>query len=230
VNRGGTIAEQFLFGLVAGVAMAFATSIAFVSQKKFEELTLLVFMALVVSYIFKDRMKDTMKNYISILIQKVFPDSKTSIYSNLGNKIGYLMESFSFINEASLPQPISEFRRKEHLFGVDNSVHDENIMLYKKKIFMISKRFKSIFPDFQITGINDIIRMDISRFLSKMDNPIETVFIPKKDDYEVAKGSRVYHVNIIIKYSTSKTQSSINRFRLVLTRDGIKRIEEVILR
>lgn len=225
-GREGALIEQLLFGLAAALAMAFATGVAFFSKPSVEDLTMTFFMILVVSYIFKDRMKELLRNLISVNLQKYFFDHKTKIYSNSGHKIGILKENFSFIKVNSTPKQILDLRRKDFMADIDETLFGENVMLYKKQILLFSNKFKSVFPDFQINGINDIIRMDISSFLGKMDNPEEDVFIPKKSEYHKIIGSRVYHINLIIKYSIDDGASVINRFRLILNRNGIKRIEE----
>ena len=184
-------------------------------------------MILVVSYIFKDRMKDLLRNYISLKLQKFFFDHKTKIYSNLGHQIGILREHFSFVDENMLPKKITELRKKDFMLGIDEDLFGEKVMLYKKQITLFSDKFQKVFPDSHINGINDIIRMDVSSFIRKMDNPSEDVFIPKKTDYQKVKGVRVYHLNMIIKYSLDETHSVINRFRLIFNRNGIKRIEQM---
>jgi hypothetical protein len=226
-KRAGTFAEQLLFGFAAALAMAFATFAAIMSKNRFEEVTLAFFITLVIAYVFKDRMKDLLKNYVSIAIRRIFADKKTRVYTNLDQKIGHIRETFSFIEESELPKNIGIARNRNYISGIDDGVHEENIMLYRKEICLISKSFGKIFPDFRISGINDIIRMNVSKFLSKMDNPEENVFLPKRTGYVKIQGSRVYHINIVIEYSTASSKHTVNCFRLVLNRNGIKRIEEV---
>ncbi len=220
------LAEQILFGISAGLAMAFATAVAFMSRNRIGEFSMLFFFLLVTAYVFKDRMKDFMKIYFSRLVREFFADKKTKIYSNLGQKIGYVRESFSFVDESELPKQIDDIRGKNLMSDVHEGAYGEDIMLYRKDIMLISKNFGKIFPDFKINGINDITRFNVFQFLQRMDNPREDVFIPKKNDYLKVCGSRVYHVNIVIRNMTEK-KTTTSRIRLVLTRDGIKRIEEV---
>ncbi len=225
-SAGGFLAEQMLFGISAGLAMAFATAVAFMSRDRIGEFSTLFFLLLVAAYIFKDRMKDILKTYFSNLVRKFFADRKTKIYSNLGQKIGFVKESFSFTDERELPRQIASARGKDPISDVHEGAYGENIILYRKDIMLISKNFGKIFPDFKISGINDITRFNIFRFLQRMDNPREDNFIPKKNDYLKVAGSRVYHVNIVIK-NIAGTNTTTSRIRLVLTREGIKRIEEV---
>jgi hypothetical protein len=50
---------------------------------------------------------------------------------------------------------------------------------------------------------------------------------PAEYDYRKIYGERVYHMNMIIKYSM-KNIALYKRFRIVLNQDGIKRIENVV--
>jgi deoxyxylulose-5-phosphate synthase len=79
---------------------------------------------------------------------------------------------------------------------------------------------------YNIEGINSIMRFDISKFLHKMDNSRKDIFILKKNTYKEIYGERVYHINLVIKYITYK-DTVFKKFRIVLNRNGIKRIEEV---
>ncbi|HPO90231.1 MAG TPA: hypothetical protein PLJ44_03880 [Victivallales bacterium] len=223
----GKLIEQLLFGLSAGIAMAFATSIAFMSRTRLGEFSLFFFLLMVIAYIFKDRMKEIMKIYFSNLVRKFFADKRTKIYTNLGQKIGIIRESFSIFSDEKISPEISKIRDRDFISGVHEGAYGEYVLFYRKDITLYSEKFKTVFPGFQINGINDITRVNIFRFLRNMDNPYKDVFIPKKNSYVRVSGSRVYHFNIIIKSIISTGKSKIQRIRLVLTREGIKRIEEV---
>jgi hypothetical protein len=70
------------------------------------------------------------------------------------------------------------------------------------------------------------MRVDISKFLRKMDNPKKPLFVLTEQGHKVTSGQRVYHLNLIIKFA-SPFETSYKRFRVVMNRDGMKRIEEV---
>jgi hypothetical protein len=61
-----------------------------------------------------------------------------------------------------------------------------------------------------------------------MDNPRQEMYLyTKEHGYKKAYADRVYHLTLIEKFSTHD-KSFYNRFRIVLTRNGIKRIDEVV--
>jgi hypothetical protein len=61
VNTDWLPLQQVFFGLAAAAARVFATAAAFISQSVYGGLTLPVYVTLVVSYIFKDRIKDLLR-------------------------------------------------------------------------------------------------------------------------------------------------------------------------
>jgi len=63
------LAEQLIFGFAAAFAMAFATAVAFITQRAFGNFSTPFFFSLVLSYIFKDRIKELGRNY---LMEKYF--------------------------------------------------------------------------------------------------------------------------------------------------------------
>jgi len=226
-DKEGAWLEQLLFGAAAAMAMAFATSVIFFSRSRFEELTFTFFLVLVLSYIFKDRIKDSLKRYVSMNVRKYFFDHKTTIRNSFEQRIGFLREKFMFIKEDSVPASIRAVRKKDFMVGIDDEFFGEKIMLYRKKITLFSDMFQTLYPDTRINAVNDIIRLDVLNFTRKMDNPYEDVYIPRADGYHKAKGAKVYHLNIILKYNLDGGESIVNHLRLIFNRNGIKRIEKI---
>ena len=52
------------------------------------------------------------------------------------------------------------------------------------------------------------------------------VFILNGEGYRLAKASKVYHINLVVRYKTAH-DADCKRFRIILNRNGIKRIEKV---
>lgn len=226
LKREGRILEQILFALSAGLAMVIATGAAFFSQYKYGELTLPLFIILVVSYMFKDRIKELTRFYLGHQMQRFLFDFKTKIYSDSLKWIGHCKESFDFIKERKIPAKVFAIRNRDHITEIENDWLEENVLLYRKYIKIDSKRIKKYYHHFQLEGINDIIRLNVSQFLERMDNSKKSIYVCDDKDYYKIYGERVYHMNMIMKYKF-QGESQYRRFRIVLNRDGIKRIEEV---
>ena len=213
--------------------MIFATAAAFYAQMRYGNLTAPFFAALVVGYMFKDRIKEAGRNLFLQQLHKYLYDRRIRIYTQDGkHHLGMLREKVTFIQEADLPRRVREARNYDQMVKVDNDGLGENIICYTKDITLYSDTIRQVFGDtFHITGINDIIRYDIRTLLPKMDDPVQTRFMLKDEELHSVPVHKVYHVNLISKYATqTPTKDKVyKRHRLILNRSGIKRIEQVSL-
>lgn len=225
-EKEGIILEHVLFGIAAGLSMIFATGVAFFSFYKWGNFTIPFFIALVVSYMFKDRMKEVARNYFSKKVKHKLFDHKTEVYTDPRKKIGVFRESVDFIPQENIPKEILKMRDKDHITEIEDDNMGEQIILYKKKMDVISKNFRQFYHNYSIEGINDIMRFTVIKFLSKMDNPEKDLYLFEKKKVMNVKGERVYHLNVIIKFTTP-TKEEYKRFRIVMNRKGIRRIEQV---
>ena len=208
------------------LAMLFATTVAFVSQSIYGNLTLPFFVALVVSYIFKDRIKDLLRFYLSRNMTRSIFDYKTQLYNVTRHVVGVCRESFEFIRKQKLAPEIREIRDSDHITEIENGWVGEQTFLYRKRIRFHPDWKGSIFSEYEIDGVNDIMRFNIQDFLRKMDDPNKELFVMNDEGYHRVTGTRVYHINLIIKLIGNKHQS-YTRYRVILNRKGIKRIEKV---
>jgi hypothetical protein len=228
IKEEGEFLEQLVFALAAGLAMLFATAIAFFSQTKFESFSFPLLTALVISYMFKDRIKELARIYLWSRIHRTLFDHKMNIYSGPRKKIGWCKERFTFIKERKIPPKIMKLRDRDHITEIENGWVGEKTILYRKRIRIFRRKFKQMYHDLPIESINDIMRLNVLKFLSKMDNPKKSIYVCDGQSYRKISGKRVYHLNMIMKYST-KDKTLWKRFRIVLSRSGIKRIEEVVV-
>lgn len=121
--------QQFFFGLAAAAAMVFATAAAFISQTVYGALTLPVFVTLVVSYIFKDRIKDLLKYHLSRKMSRFLFDHKTRMRDVAGKVVGVCRESFGFVKGRKLPAEVRELRNRDHITEIENGWVGEDILL-----------------------------------------------------------------------------------------------------
>jgi hypothetical protein len=226
-KKAGRLLEQTLFGLAAAAAMIFATAVAFISQSLYGALTLPVFIALVVSYVFKDRLKDILRYYWSRRITCYLFDHTTRIHDATRNIVGKCKESFEFMADSKVPQDILQLRDRQHITEIENGWMGEEILLYRKRVRLYPKRIRHIFTSYSIEGLNDIIRFNVQEFLRKMDDPKKDLFVMDDQGLLPVKGTRVYHLNLVLRLDHDGA-CSCSRHRLVLNRKGIKRIEQAI--
>jgi len=228
VKEEGRLAEQVIYSIAAGVAMIFATGVAFYTQKAYGNFTIPLFIALVFSYILKDRIKELIRIYFSGKYRKTHFDHKTKIYSGKKNNIGQCRENFSYIKDEHIPERIKKRRNRSHLTEIENNLQGETTILYRKHIKLYGKKLKNVYKKYRINGINDIARFNISSFLEKMTNPEIPMYILNKESYKKIYGNKVYHINIIINFKTPNNEF-FRRYRIVLNRNGIIRINKVMI-
>lgn len=215
--------KQFAFAMAAGIAMLFAASIAFYYQRTYGGLSLTFFVALVVSYMFKDRMKALSQAYFEKVLARHLFDQQTDIIEPFsGEKIGICRESVRFPDETILDPRARALREQEQPNSVVAGWRSETVMAYMKEITLFPE--KLMHTQGRKTAVIDIARYDLRNLLLKMDEPTTALYALRRGRSEVIQGTRSYHVNVVIKFSSDK-ETTYERLRLVLTRDGIKRIE-----
>lgn len=231
IRREGAGLEQLLFAIAAGISMVFATVVAFYFQYQYGNFTFPFFVALVVGYMFKDRIKESGRFFFARYLQDKLYDRRIVIRTQDGkHQLGILKEKVSFVREEDVPKRILATRNRDKFSRLANDGQAENIICYSKEIVLYSDAFKQVFPDTpDITGINDIIRYDIRAHLKKMAEPTQKRFYLQDEQLHRVTCHKVYHLNFVSKYSLRypKKMKLYKRMRLVLNREGIKRIEHL---
>ena len=211
---------QMVYSFAAGLSMIFATFVAFKAQHFFGSFTTPLFMALVVSYIFKDRIKDLIKFYFNKKFRKKVFDYKTVIKHN-SKIIGVASERATITSFEYLDEEIKKIRVPQDFTIINNGINGEDVIFYKKKIKIFSSAVDEKLHGIKIDGINDIIRFDISKYTRNMDNPTKKIFFYKDRNYTVIKAKKVYHINLVMIYTDGKKDKVYKKFRIILNRRGI---------
>ncbi len=220
-RRGETLLAHTIAGIAAALAMIFATAVAFFWQGKYGALSTQLFFAMVIGYIFKDRMKEGFRARLFSTFRRWVPDRQQMIYKNFRHPIGKCDESFVFIEESRLPADVGELRRKVHQLDIQNYFLSEDVLHYSKHVRL--RNGKSLF-----SGVNrsvmDITRLDITPFLKHTDGLLDE--LPMFEGESVTYGEKVYHINMIRRVTNGES-SILERSRIVVNSEGIKRIEPV---
>ncbi|MEN8141521.1 MAG: hypothetical protein ABFR97_09895 [Thermodesulfobacteriota bacterium] len=224
-QQAGILVRHILLGVAAGMAMLFATGVAFYWQNKYGALSFPLFLALVLGYILKDRMKDFLQVYFSRTLRHLFWDRKRTVFHSGGRRIGRLREHMGFVEQKALPPAIRTIRQASRP-SASYGAFDEEVLCYRKQVRLASRRFRRVAKRYVTEGMLDITRLNIERFLHSMDAPRKTVYLLAQGACRPEKGDRVYHINMVQHYYNDE-EESFRHFRIVLNRRGIKRIEPV---
>ncbi|HNQ93421.1 MAG: hypothetical protein JNJ96_09100 [Anaerolineales bacterium] len=232
-QREGKAMEQVLLALAAGISMFFATAVAFHFQSVYGTFTFPAFVALIVGYMFKDRIKQLGQTLFAGKLQANLFDRRVNIRTLDGRyKLATLREKITFMKESDISAEVRSARQKDPFADLDNDQKGETVICHTKAIVLNAELFRRAFAGLPKTsGLNDIIRYDIYRYLRKMDDPVDENLLLRDGKLEVVPSQKVYHINVVSQYSSKSfgNQKIHKRMRLILSRLGIKRIVHIHL-
>jgi hypothetical protein len=225
-KRDAVVVEQVYYSVAAGISMIFATAVAFSFQLRFGNFTIPFFVALVVSYMLKDRIKELARYYFAHKLKEKYFDNKTTITLN-DHTIGWSREGFDFIKESVVPSNILRIRDRTPLLEAQNRYSGEKIILFRKLIELNREELEKN-SEYPITGVNEIMRFNLSSYMQKMDDPDVPLYVIEKDGtYREVTGDKVYFLNFVIQFKFEEHES-YKRYRIVFNRNGIEEIEELL--
>ncbi len=225
-RRAGVFMEHMLLAFAAAVAMAFATAVSFIWKGLFlQEFSLSFFVVWVVAYMFKDRIKSSLQLYFMSHRNRYSYDFNQKIRDGLGNEIGICSEGFTYCSANELESPITLCRNRHMLSRLENGSREENVMAFRKRIEIYSNPCRDIFQEFDVDGIVDIMRLNVRHWTYKMDNPTRSVYTSDGKQINKLKAHRDYHINMVVRYGERNGDDHFERYRIVLCRNGIRRLE-----
>lgn len=216
------LAQQILFMVAAGMSMIFATIVSFSFQQTYGNFTRPLFIALVVSYMFKDRIKDFLRYWFANKLGSKYYDYRTKLDMR-GKYIGQGKEGCDFVNEGRVPEAVKKVR----LRGEDEPLDlaPESVLLYRRRMILFGRRMlqqsRYAFP-----GVNEIIRINLKDIVRRMDNPhVEVPVFQKQGDFQQVQVERLYYLVFVVQMN-HQGQVYYKRYRLELNRRGVKQIRE----
>ncbi len=224
-KKDGVLIEQILFSLAAGLAMVFSTAVAFATQKTYGNFTLPFFIALVISYMFKDRIKEMGRIYFDKKQKKVHYDYKTTIYGSNGKKIGNIKERFLIVKKKKVPEEILDMREKMRTTELGGIFQEDSILYYRNKVKIANTENSDYLPSPGLTGI---LRYNIFDFTLKMDDSSKWYFVKTKEGWKKEQAERLYFINLILRYQIND-QIRYEHYKLLAGRSGIRAIKKINL-
>jgi hypothetical protein len=224
-KKDGVAVEQIYYSIAAGIAMIFATAVAWITQTRYGNITWPLFVALVVSYMLKDRIKELMRYYFAHKLGNKYYDNKATV--TIGHKrVGEIKEGFDFISSAKLPAEVERLRRTSA--GIDEEVNivEEKVMLYRKHVY-IDQEALSGNDNYPMRGINEIMRLHLTRFSLKMDNPeVPVDTLDSQGNIRTVLVDKVYYMNVVFNFKHG-SGSEYHHFKIAMTRDGVLSVDRM---
>ncbi|WP_224367264.1 hypothetical protein [Hyalangium versicolor] len=223
--------EEVLFAIAAGLAMAFATAVAFWAQARFTQVSLNFFLIAVVGYMVKDRIKEGLRRIFSRFASKHLFDRMAEIVDPVTTRcLGSLEERVDYGRTVKVPEEVAALRRLDDFITVSQGELSETVIRYQKEIVLDAE----LLPRTQrgLTGVTDIIRFNVERFLRDMDDPELALEYVDLEDFSVGRvrAAKSYQVDLVFRFTTDEADQekvSVQMVRLVLDRNGIKRMLRV---
>ena len=216
------LVEQILYSLAAGAAMVVATLSSFFFQQRYGNFTLPFLIALVVSYMFKDRLKDLLRFYFARRVSNKVFDTRTD-FSIKGRHIGWSKDSMDFIDSDKILPEVMKMRDRIPLFD-EVSGKDEKVILFRKKVQVWTSELAKVSP-FPMKGINDILRYNLTEYVRKMDNPgMPLLGSWAENGYKPIVGKKIYRLTFVIQ-CVFEGKTEYKRVVVKCDKNGIVEVE-----
>lgn len=227
-EREGRRMAHITASLAAGIAMLVSTTLAIWSQQVYGLNTFPFVVALVLGYMVKDRTKDWLKDYLSSKTTRWLADRRARIVDPLAEVVvGRFRESVSFLQPERMPEEVWRYRHCDASSVIETENKREVVMRYVKDIDLAGRRIDRRVA--RASDITDIVRVDVSRFLARMDDARQSVDVynPTTDCVRAVSLPKQYHLNVVLVLRTHRGVAQMHRVRLVLDKDGIRRLQPV---
>ena len=210
--------------LAAGVSMVFATVISFSFQKTFGNFTMPLFIALVVSYMFKDRIKELMRFWFAQKLGSKIYDFKTTLAFS-EKPIGWIKRGMDFVNDSKLPSEVRKQRGRTTELETGNTALREQVIIFRQHLSMYGKKLATL-SHYPLHGVNEILRVNLREFLRHIDSSHVPIYVNDGNaQFHEVQVEKVYHLHFIIRVRYEGTES-FRRFSVCLNRRGAISIEE----
>lgn len=209
----GIMREQIAFSISAFLSMSLTTLIVFYFQRGYGTVSFAVFMALCVSYIFKDRFKELFRNYVAKKMSKGKFSIRSTLIDSEESVIGHCYDLAEFTTpdeEILTVRGKGKFTKKE----------EGEVVLYYKKKYDTNDKFLNGFSQ-----VRDTMNINLNTLLELLPDTTLRYSSFEKGALVKRKFSRLHDLNIIIRLNSKK----IERYRLKVSHSSIEKLEFVKL-
>jgi hypothetical protein len=225
--------EEVLFSIAAGGAMAFALAVGLFAQSRYPQASFNFFIIAVLGYMMKDRIKEGLRRLFAAYAGRFLYERTTRIIDPVTqDDVGVCHEKVDYGPSVEVPADVTRLRNQDDLVTAAQGELGESVIRYRKKIVLESDQLPKI-ADGIVTGITDIIRINVDTLLHDMDDPEFELEYVDLDDFSVEKVrlAKSYRVDVAFRCSVHDgvhQRTTVRVVRLVLDRNGIKRMTDLV--
>jgi hypothetical protein len=146
--------------------------------------------------------------------------------------VGVCREKVDYGDAVEVPRDVAKLPAKDDLVTVAQGELSEMVIRYRKRIALDSEMLPRI-ADGLVSGVTDIIRLNVDRLLHDMDDPEYALDYVDLEDFSVGKlqMAKVYRVDVAFRFAVDDgrhQRTTVRIVRLVLDRNGIKRMTDLV--
>ncbi len=213
--------------IAAAIAMLFAVVVALWAQLELANTWPFV-VAMVVSYMIKDRLKEWGRLYLGRRARHWIPDRVSRIRDSQGRVMGTCSEFVRVVDPDHADVGAVALRHAEHPDEVSEDGRPEVVVHYSKTMRIDPQVLTDQMDGAE--GLNDILRLNLRRLRERMDSPYDTHHIVRPDTMQVEEVpcARTYHVNIVLRLTVDNGKDDdvqMEHVRVVMDQSGIKRVD-----
>ncbi len=211
---------HILAGTAAGVAMLFAVIATIFAGKIFIPNTIPWVLVIILSYIFKDRIKEVLREGLRKLFPVFTSDQHSFLYDKYDDtRVGSASSLAEFTKAGRVPEDIQRERNTDPN-PFQSILPEQDVLHYRRIIDLNSKKLEKNHT--RLTGITEILRFQIADWLREMDDPKDIFYRLDGLKKIKIKGDRVYKIHLVMSLNTD-----LYHYSIIMNRAGILRIEEL---
>lgn len=210
----------------AAAAMSFAVITTIAVERILPGRSMPWALAVVVAYIFKDRIKESLRDVLARTLPGILTDRRSRLVDPAsGRRLGETRSRVRFITPREVPPEVRKLR--DAGAGSTRRLRAAENLLHFRRVAVIHNR--RLREDHERLGpLSDIVRLNLAYLLRNMDDPKKSIPTFAFGEPREISGRRVYHVNLILRLSPKgRKNEHLVRYRLVLSRSGLTRLELV---
>lgn len=225
--------DSYLRNAAGMVAAGMAATWALIAQVPAQFLALspvtqtAMFVLPVIGYVLKDRIKELTKEWM-IRRMRAY-DQETELVglqlarSGLGSLCGTLREDVRFLDQA--PDDVLALRQRGRWIA-GARIGGEVVLAYRRKLEIAAPRVGQLRAADEL-ALRQIIRLNLRHFTTRLDDRDQIVrhYDPSIGGFATHEIAKVYHLDAVVRITGPDQAAQLERWRVVISRDGIERIE-----
>jgi hypothetical protein len=215
---------HIIAGTAAAAAMTFAVLASLYAQRVFSQNTLPWVLVIVLAYVFKDRIKEILREVMGRGLPKLVADHITRFRDPVTDeKIGNVKERIEFLRMRDIPARVKDMRTKRPNPFRD-LLPEEDVIYYSRNILINSRKLQRNHS--RLEAINEIIRIRLDKWFKETDDPEDPFLSIDSGEVKIFEGKKVYHLHLIIELSAKSDSGSdkLFHYEVIFSKKGILRI------